>query len=63
MHPPQALGQAPPQGPPGALSADTPGPTETLPVSILNEMFMQNNQGVSDRLEADSRGYDTVFSQ
>ena len=45
------------------MSPDAPGPTETLPVNILNEMYMQKNQGVSDRLEADSRGFDSVFSQ
>ena len=62
-HPPQASGQAPPQGPPGALPQDAPGPTEALPVSRLNDMYMQKNQAVTDRLEADSRGYDNVFSQ
>lgn len=51
------------QGPPGALPPDMPGPTESLPVSRLNEMYLARNQAVSDRLEADSRGYHSVFSQ
>ena len=62
-HPPPAPGQAQPQGPPGALPPDAPGATEALPVSRLNDLHMQKNQAVSDRLEADSRGYDNVFSQ
>ncbi|KAL8691700.1 MAG: hypothetical protein Q9218_003137 [Villophora microphyllina] len=52
-------GQAVPQGPPGALPADTPGPTSPLPVSQINEQYMQQNQNISNRLEAD-RGYDKI---
>ena len=63
QHPPQSPGQAPPQGPPGALPPGAPGPAEAIPVNQLNEMYMQQQQSVNDRLEADSRGYDTVFSQ
>ncbi len=55
-------GHAEPQGLPGALPADTPGPTTPLSVSQINEQYMQQNQSISDRLEAD-RGYDSVFSQ
>lgn len=62
MHPPQTPGQGVPQGPPGALPADTPGPTTPLPVSQINEQYIQQNQNISNRLEAD-RGYDSVFSQ
>ncbi|KAI9871568.1 MAG: hypothetical protein M1830_002736 [Pleopsidium flavum] len=63
MHPPPMPGQGPPQGPPGALSPDTPGPTESIPVHRMNDMYMQQKQGVNDRLEADGRGYDSVFAQ
>ncbi len=63
QHPPQSPRQAPPQGPPGAFPPGAPGPTDPIPVHQLNEMYVQRQQGVNDRLEADSRGYDTVFSQ
>ena len=63
MHPPQSPGQGPPQGPPGALSPGVPGPTDPMAMNQINDMYMQQRQGVNDRLEADSRGYDTVFSQ
>lgn len=62
MHPPPTPGQPTPQGLPGALPADTPGPMAPLPVSQINEQYIQQNQNVSNRLEAD-RGYDSVFSQ
>ncbi|KAI4140404.1 MAG: hypothetical protein LQ341_003848 [Variospora aurantia] len=62
MHPPPPPGQGIPNGPPGALSADTPGPTTPLPVGQINEQYLQQHQNVSNRLEAD-RGYDSVFSQ
>lgn len=56
-------GQGLPPGPPGAMSADIPGPTESIPINRMNELYVQQKQGVSDRLEADGRGYDSVFSQ
>ncbi|KAL8988369.1 MAG: hypothetical protein Q9177_002547 [Variospora cf. flavescens] len=62
MHPPPPPGQGIPNGPPGALSADTPGPTTPLHVGQINEQYLQQHQNVSNRLEAD-RGYDSVFSQ
>lgn len=62
VHPPLMPGQGLPHGPPGARSPGAPGPIEALPVSRMNEMYMHQNQAVSDRLEADSRGYDSVFS-
>ncbi|KAL8713345.1 MAG: hypothetical protein Q9220_002544 [cf. Caloplaca sp. 1 TL-2023] len=55
-------GQNVPQGLPGALPADTPGPTSPLSVSQINEQYLQQNQNISNRLEAD-RGYDSVFAQ
>ncbi|KAI4208251.1 MAG: hypothetical protein LQ346_000131 [Caloplaca aetnensis] len=51
-----------PQGPPGALPTDAPGPTTPLGVSQMNEQYIQQNQNIASRLEAD-RGYDSVFSQ
>ena len=60
-HPPQDGN--PPQGAPGALPPDAPGNMDAVPVSQLNEDYMQKRQGYHDRLEADSRGYDSVFSQ
>ncbi|KAI9798622.1 MAG: hypothetical protein M1825_005046 [Sarcosagium campestre] len=52
-----------PQGHPGAMPLDAPGPTDAVPVKRLNEMYTSHKQGVSDRLEADGRGYTSVFSQ
>lgn len=63
MHPPAMPGQGPPLGPPGALGPDHPGPTDAVPVNRMNELYMQQKQNVDDRLEADGRGYDSVFSQ
>lgn len=63
MHPPLSPGQGLPHGPPGALSPGAPGPTDPIPVNQLNDMYMQQHQDVSNRLEADGRGYGNVFSQ
>jgi RNA recognition motif-containing protein len=63
MHPPQMHGPGPLQGLPGARSPGAPGPIDAIPVQRMNEMYMQQNQAVSDRLEADARGYDSVFAQ
>ncbi|CAF9906349.1 MAG: hypothetical protein ALECFALPRED_002207 [Alectoria fallacina] len=63
MHPPQSPGQGPPQGPPGAFSPGVPGPADPIPVNQMNEIYMQQQQEVSNRLEADGRGYGSVFSQ
>ena len=52
-----------PMGPPGALGPDTPTAIDPLPVSRLNELYMQQQQGVASRLETDGRGFDSVFSQ
>lgn len=60
-HPPQT--ETILHGNPGALSPNAPGPADALPISQLNEHYMQQRQGVHDRLEAESRGYDSVFSQ
>ena len=56
-------GQGPPQGLPGARSPGAPGPIDALPVTRVNEIYMQQKQNVTNRLEADARGYDSVFSQ
>lgn len=63
QHPPAAAPAAAPQGMPGAIPADVPGPTEGMSTERMNEMYLAQNQARSDRLEADSRGYDTVFAQ
>lgn len=64
MHPPPMPGHGPPQGlPPGAMSPSAPGPTEAMSVNRINEVYIQQRQGVTDRLEADGRGFDSVFSQ
>ncbi|MCJ1374045.1 hypothetical protein MMC20_005275 [Loxospora ochrophaea] len=55
-------GQGPPQGPPGAFGPETPGPADALPVSRMNELYMQQKQGMNDRLEADSRGHFVLYS-
>lgn len=52
-----------PQGPPGAIAPEAPGPSDALPVSQINEDFMNRHQGMHDRLEAESRGYESIFSQ
>lgn len=63
MHPPPMPGQGPPQGPPGGYPPDVPGPIDAISVHRMNEMMKQQHQGIGDRLEADARGYDSVFSQ
>ena len=45
------------------MSPSAPGPTEAMSVNRINELYMQQRQGVNDRLEADGRGFDSVFSQ
>ncbi|KAI9835466.1 MAG: hypothetical protein M1819_002384 [Sarea resinae] len=62
MHPPPMPGSMP-QGPPGSYPPDAPGPADPMAVQNINEMYMAQNQGVNDRLEADSKGYDSVFAQ
>lgn len=62
MHPPPTPGQGIPNGLPGAMPADAPGPTTPLQIGQINEQYIQQLQNVSNRLEAD-RGYDSVFSQ
>ena len=56
-------GAQPPQGLPGALDPEAPGSTDVVPVDRLNEMYMNQKQSISDRLEANGRGYDSVFAQ
>lgn len=63
MHPPHLQGPGPLQGLPGARPPGTVGPLDAIPVTRMNEMYMQHTQAVSDRLEADARGYDSVFAQ
>lgn len=63
LHPPPMPGQGPPQGLPGANPPNVAGPLEAVPVNRMNEMYLQQVQSVNDRLEAESRGYDSVFSQ
>ncbi len=45
------------------MSPGEPGPIDPVPVNRMNEMFMQQHQAIDDRLEAEARGYDSVFSQ
>jgi hypothetical protein len=52
-----------PTGPPGAMPPDAGGPTEGMLVSRMNELSMAQKQARHDRLEAESRGHDSVFSQ
>ena len=63
MHPPPMHGPGPLQGLPGARSPGAAGPLEAVPVNRINEMYLQQTQAISDRLEAHSRGYDSVFAQ
>ena len=56
-------GQNIPQGPPGAFPPDHPGPADAIPVNRMNENFVQRRQELGNRLETDSRGYESVFSQ
>ncbi|KAI9729327.1 MAG: hypothetical protein M1834_006998 [Cirrosporium novae-zelandiae] len=61
-HPPPLPGAAP-QGPPGSVPADTPTPIDPLSVNRLNETYVDNRQEIANRLEAEGRGYDSVFAQ
>ena len=58
-HPP--LNQGLQQGPPGALSPDMPGPTEPLSIARINEHYHNQRQAIDNRVEAEHRGYETVF--
>lgn len=52
-----------PTGPlPGMLPSDMPGPLATLSVDQINERDAAMRQAAFDRLEAESRGYESVFS-
>jgi hypothetical protein len=48
---------------PGALPADFPGAFEGMSVERMNELDMAKKQSVRDRLEAESRGHESIFSQ
>jgi hypothetical protein len=48
---------------PGALPADLPGPLEPMSVEMINQVGASDRQARKDRLEAESRGWDSVFSQ
>lgn len=52
-----------PDAPPGALPADLPGPTDSLPAATLNELHAAARQARENRLAAESRGFDSVFAQ
>lgn len=60
MHPPPQPGQMPPPGPPGALPGNDP--TEPLDMQRMNTMYLAAKDGRMDRLEADSRGYHSVYA-
>jgi len=62
MHPPQPVGQMAPPGPPGALQGSGQDPNDAIPVDRLNQMYMAAKDGRLDRLEADSRGYHSVYA-
>ena len=61
-HPPN-LTNHDPQGPPGAIPPEDAGAAKAAPVSQLNEDYQRHEQNVHDRLEAESRGYDSIFAQ
>ena len=61
MHPPPQPGQMPPPGPPGAIPGPT-DPTEPLDMQRMNTMYLAAKDGRMDRLEADSRGYHSVYA-
>ena len=52
-----------PHGLPGALPADGPTPTSALSIQQINIRDEANRQAVSDRLDAQGRGFDSVFGQ
>ena len=62
MHPPPSVGQMPPPGPPGALQGPGHDPNDAIPVDRLNQMYMAAKDGRLDRLEADGRGYHSVYA-
>lgn len=61
MHPPPQPGQMPPPGPPGGLPGQN-DPTEPLDMQRMNSMYLAAKDGRMDRLEADSRGYHSVYA-
>ncbi|MCJ1401916.1 hypothetical protein MMC11_005133 [Xylographa trunciseda] len=46
-----------PMGPPGALGPETPSAIDPMPVNRLNELYMQQQQGVNSRLETDGSNH------
>jgi hypothetical protein len=48
---------------PGALAPDAPGAFEGMSVERMNEVAAAVRQGGRDRLEAESRGHASIFSQ
>ena len=62
-HPPRPIDQIVPQGPPGAPEPDAPTPTQAMSGEQINEQYIAHRQRLDDRLEAESRGFDTVFAQ
>jgi hypothetical protein len=47
---------------PGHVPNGYPGPTEAIPLQRLNELDLGQRQATLDRLEASSRGHESVFS-
>jgi hypothetical protein len=62
LHPPLDM-RVGPNAPPGALPADLPGAFEGMSVEQMNELGIAKRQIVRDRLEAESRGHESIFSQ
>lgn len=48
---------------PGALSGNFPGPLDALPVDKQNDFFHTEKQARFNRLEAESKGFDSIFAQ
>jgi hypothetical protein len=48
---------------PGTLPSDYPGPLDPLAVDRMNAFDEARKQAMRDRLEAESKGFDSVFGQ
>lgn len=56
----QTIGNPPADAPPGALLPNAPGPLDPL-VDDMNELTLNRQQQLRARLDADSRGHESIY--
>lgn len=61
-HPPADGSIIDADGPPGSIPSSIPGPLEPISVERMNELYGIQKQALDNRLEAEGRGYDSIFA-